>query len=423
MPRSNPAHDVLARVSVAATGASLTGPVDRSVDAHIGPVQLTEYALGSVESFVAAAVDLHRQHPASSVTQADEPYQFALVLRDTWLVGDWGAALELGDVATLVDDEAAVLSVLEEEVASCCTSLRAVCLGVAADSDVGEATLGRTGGEVCERGRELLVKVSRRGDGQLVVAIHAPCRSEVAKDVFGVGEVVLVDLQRSRVGGGLDGRGADALPRWTGGFGPRWTATKDHHVDDDVGARRAGEGALRQSDRADEIGHRSHLSASCGVAGIQGVAGGERDDEPARPGQVQRLDEEVVVQGVASTIVSWVVRCDLGEGHVADHRVERAVLDTQLLERSGVDGGPGSVEMLSDLGGGLIELDTGHARAVRCEADEVARPAAWLQHAHPFPRDSELLGGVPHGLHDRSRRVVGIERRSPGLRPARLSAQ
>ena len=71
----------------------------------------------------------------------------------------------------------------------------------------------------------------------------------------------------------------------------------------------------------------------------------------------------------------------------------------------------------------LIELDTGHARAVRCEADEVARPAAWLQHAHPFPRDSELLGGVPHGLHDRSRRVVGIERRSPGLRPARLSAQ
>jgi hypothetical protein len=93
----------------AATGAGLARPVDRSVDAHVGPVQLPEDVLRGVESFVAAAVDLHLQHPARRVTQADEPTSSA-VLRDAWLVGDRGAALELCDVAALVDDEAAVLA-------------------------------------------------------------------------------------------------------------------------------------------------------------------------------------------------------------------------------------------------------------------------------------------------------------------------
>ncbi len=108
------------------------------------------------------------------------------------------------------------------------------------------------------------------------------------------------------------------------------------------------------------------------------------------------------MQCVASAVVPRVVRGDLGERDVADHHVERAVFDAQLLERGGLDGGPRAVKVLGDFGGGLVQLDAGQHGAAGREADEVARPAAGLQHAHPFAVDSELLGGVPHGLHDRS---------------------
>ncbi|HMQ28203.1 MAG TPA: hypothetical protein PKA98_19595, partial [Acidimicrobiales bacterium] len=136
-----------------------------------------------IEPFVAAAVDLHLQHPASGVTKPDEPDEFGLVFRDARLVGDRGAALELRDVAALVDDEAAVLRVLEVEVASCGTPLRPGRLGAAGGSDVGEAGGLRFGGDGGKCGGGLFVEVSVRGDGQLVVSVHAACGGEVAEDV------------------------------------------------------------------------------------------------------------------------------------------------------------------------------------------------------------------------------------------------
>ena len=101
---------------------------------------------------------------------------------------------------------------------------------------VGETPITGLGDEFLERGRELLVEVAVGGDGQLVVAIHATCRGQFTEDSFGVTEVVLVDLQRRRPVGGLNGCGPDAFPGWSGGFGSRWATAEDHHVDNDVGA-------------------------------------------------------------------------------------------------------------------------------------------------------------------------------------------
>ncbi|MCZ7537355.1 MAG: hypothetical protein M5T61_16575 [Acidimicrobiia bacterium] len=53
------------------------------------------------------------------------------------------------------------------------------------------------------------------------------------------------------------------------------------------------------------------------------------------------------------------MRGDLGERDVADRHVEGAVLDAEVFERSGVDGGAGAVEMAGDLRGGGVQLDPG----------------------------------------------------------------
>jgi hypothetical protein len=92
--------------------------------------------------------------------------------------------------------------------------------------------------------------------------------------------------------------------------------------------------ALGEPDGTDEVGEHRHLPASGRVAGVEGVAGGEGDDEPAGSGEVERLEEEVVVQGVAAPVVVGVVRGDLGERDVADRHVEGAVLGAEVFERS-----------------------------------------------------------------------------------------
>src|SRR5690606_40139925 len=62
-----------------------------------------------------------------------------------------------------------------------------------------------------------------------------------------------------------------------------------------------------------EVRDCGHLPPSGGVACIERVAGGECDHEAARSDEVQALEEEVVVQGVAAPVVDWVVRLDAGE--------------------------------------------------------------------------------------------------------------
>ena len=83
--------------------------------------------------------------------------------------------------------------------------------------------------------------------------------------------------------------------------------------------------AAGQPDRADQVGQGGDLAARGRVAGVHGVAGGEHGDQAAGPDQVQRLDDEVVVDAVAAGVVPPVVQRDLAERHVADRQVEAAV--------------------------------------------------------------------------------------------------
>ena len=277
-------------------------------------------------------------------------------------------------------------------------------------------------------GGELGVEVAVGSDGELVVAVHASCRGQVAEDSVGVGVEVLVDLQRltappvrGRTGWG-EVDGYDVFPRGAGRRTSRQPTAQDQQVDDDIGARASGEGALGEPDGTDEVGEHRHLPASGRVAGVEGVAGGEGDDEPAGSGEVERLEEEVVVQGVAAPVVVGVVRGDLGERDVADRHVEGAVLDAEVFERSGVDGGAGAVEMAGDHRGGGVQLDPGEHSVERSEPQEVPRPTARFEHPDR-PVDTQVTNGGPHGGDDRRRGVVSVEGGATGLAPRLLGAE
>lgn len=373
------------------------------------------------ELVVVTALDLHIEHLAGRVAESDQAGQLSSVLADPWRVRNWRAALESGDLPSLVEDEASVLRVGQVEVAARHTTpgSRRLC---SRRWEERESSASRVGDQRGERDRKLLNEIASRGHRQFVVAVHAAGGGQLTEDSIGMCEVVLIHLQRRATVVHLDRCRTNAFPRGPGGLCPRYAATQHEQVDHHVGARGTGEGSLRETDGSDQIGHRRDLSPGRRVAGVEGVAGGERDNEPAGAGQVQRLDEEVVVQGVAAAVVARVVRSDLGEGQVADHQVEGVVGDPQLLEAGGVDRGSGGVEVFGDLGGRLVEFDAGQPGAIGSEADEVARPATGLEHPH-IALDAERAGRLPHRLHDRGRRVVGVERRAPRLGPALLGPQ
>ena len=206
----------------------------------------------------------------------------------------------------------------------------------------------------------------------------------------------------------------DGRPRRAHRCGVGVAAAQDEDVGDDVGARRGGEGPRREPDGADEVGQGRHLAPGRGVAGVEGVAGGEGGDHAAGPGELQALDEEVVVQPVAGAVAAGVVWDDVGERDVADDEVE-VVVRLVRLEGHCVDDGGVGVEVRGDAGGRRVELDPGHVRAGRSEPDEVAGAASRFEDVAAV----EPEGGdrVPHGRDDAGVGVVGVEGCPPRCLP------
>ena len=183
-------------------------------------------------------------------------------------------------------------------------------------------------------------------------------------------------------------------------------AAEHQQVGDDPGARGALVGVLRQPHRADQVGELRHLAAGGGVDRVEGVAGGQDRDQPAGGGQLQRLEDEVVVDGVAGGVEVLVAQRHLGERDVADDQVERAAGCAGGGEGFGQDLRVG-VEVRGDRGGDRFELDPDQLGAGRGGGEEVARPAAGFEHralGEPEPR---------HRLPDRRDQaqvgVVGVE--------------
>ena len=108
---------------------------------------------------------------------------------------------------------------------------------------------------------------------------------------------------------------------------------QEHDVGDHGGSL-AFEGVGGQADRPEEVGPLGEVLADGGVLLVQREMRGDHGEHAAGLQGVGRLGDEVVVQREALPVV---FQLHVGEGHVADHRVERRqpgvaeILDADVL--------------------------------------------------------------------------------------------
>ena len=95
---------------------------------------------------------------------------------------------------------------------------------------------------------------------------------------------------------------------------------QEHDVGDD-GRAFALEGVGGQADRADEIGLRAEILADGGVLLVEREVRRDQGEDAAGLQGVDGLGEEEIVQ---RQLLAAIVELEVGEGHVADHRVDAA---------------------------------------------------------------------------------------------------
>ena len=270
-----------------------------------------------------------------------------------------------------------------------------------------------------ETGEGIADGPGRVGDhGEIIGAVLAVLDAQAAGDHVGVGGEVLVEVGRP-VGGvhGDDGLKYGAVGGLFGGAAP-----ENENVGDYVGAGRGPEGAGRQADGTDQVGPGGHVRPGGGVGAVEGEPGGHHRHQPSGSDQVERFDDEMVVEAVAMRVVAAVVQGDSTEGDVADHEVLAGVGQVGVGEGLGPDAG-GGVEGLGDGGGGRVEFDADDVHAGRGEADEVAGPATGLEHPGAVGFEAELADGGPQQGDDLGGGVVGVDGGAPCRAPLRFGEQ
>lgn len=190
------------------------------------------------------------------------------------------------------------------------------------------------------------------------------------------------------------------------GLGPR-ALLHHHHVRGDFGVR--GERRARQAHRAQELGPFRKPPAGGAALLVQSALRGDERHHAARPHQVERAGEEVVVDEQPLAPVARVVHLVAPEGDVADRHVERVVRKVGALEPAVADVGAG-VERSGDARGEGVELhadEPASRERFRHAPEERPRAARRLEHA--APREAHGLYRLPYRADDSGRRVEGGE--------------
>ena len=261
--------------------------------------------------------------------------------------------------------------------------------------------------------RDSVVQLAREGgersvgpNEQCLAVVHGVPDRELADDPLRTGGQVGIDPHL----GAVDVDLASQLPVAFGRRCVRLAAAEDQQVGERIGPGGPAVRSGRESNRADEIGELSHLSARGGVGGVECVVAGQQRHQPAGACQGERLDDEVVVQAVSGPVVGGVVQSHVGEGDVPDRQIAVAVRQPRVRERLGADI-RGGVKRSGDRGGRGVEFHTGQLRAVGRDGEEHARAAARLEHAPGA--ETELCDKSPYLAGDCGVGVVRVDRGPP----------
>ena len=309
--RPDPRHDLLARGRVGAPGAAHGEPVQRAVGAQVGVVAAVQLRAQLADPRrVLGGCRLRIEQRPHRVAQAGQRPELA-GLAAGYLVGPFGAVEDPGERPVVQGPDIAVglagpgRGGLRPGSGSGCRG----CPGESALPGVGR---DRVQG-VCQ-GRD---GVAGRADYQVVGAVGAVDGAEFAEHPVGAVEEVFADRDLRAV----KFCQACLLPGRRVGLAAGLSAAKDQQVGHHAGARGPLMGPAGQAHRPDEVGQRGDLPPGGRVARVHGVPGGQRHHQAARAGQVQRLDDEMVMQAVPGRVVPAVVQHGLAERDVADHQV------------------------------------------------------------------------------------------------------
>nr|WP_238993053.1 hypothetical protein [Jiangella aurantiaca] len=244
--------------------------------------------------------------------------------------------------------------------------------------------------------------------------VHTVANAEVPEDPLGV--VIEIGVHPDDLA--VDLAGGDRLPQRRPRWGVDVAAAEHQQVRHHLRTRRAPVRPGRQPDRGDQVSQGVHLPPRGRVLSVQGEMTGQQGDEPARAGEGEGLDDEVVVQRVGAGVVTRVVQADITERDVPDDGVEVPVREAGSGERLRPHLRT-RIQRGRDRGADRVQLHPGHTRRGGSQADEPARAAARLQH---LPAGEPEAGQqVPHRLHVGRIGVVGVDRRAARRRVRRVA--
>ena len=291
---------------------------------------------------LAAAVHLHIQQLAGRVADTDNA----------------GHALGIGfaDVSSLfqrVTLLAVQLAVLDHDTAVFALGRIGLDLG----SDLLLSALHRVvhlALDLAERLFNLLFQISGLcGIGQTVATVHTAGGRSFTQHHFGVlGKVIvglLINAQLLMVViGGFKG--------FTAVFRAGFTLFQHQNISDNLGSGVALKGAVRQTDRAQQVGPLHDVLAHRAVAGVHRITAGDKTHNAAGAHLVQALGKEIVVNGAGNRLgIGLVSNTVVAKRHVADRHIHVIVRDFGRFKALHTHIGVG-VQILCDIAGDAVQL-------------------------------------------------------------------
>ena len=178
------------------------------------------------------------------------------------------------------------------------------------------------------------------------------------------------------------------------------TLAKEQNIGGDFRSRIGLEGGVRQPDRAQQVGMFGQMPADGVGLLVHGVAARDERHHAAGPQFLQRLGEEVIVNGPRELgLHRGVMDGVIAEGHVADNGIEVIVGQGRFLKALCEYRGIG-IELLRDPGRDGIQFHAGPVAALhgfRHEAEEMAHAHGRLQYLRALA-EAQTLQPAPDGL-------------------------
>src|SRR3984885_6396708 len=159
----------------------------------------------------------------------------------------------------------------------------------------------------------------------------------------------------------------------TGGS-PSRSLAEEHDVGDDGGAF-AFESVGRQANRPHEIRLRGEILADSGILLVERVVRRHQGEDAAGPERIDRFGEEEIVQ---REFLAAILELEIGEGNVADRRVDAALGERRIAEGFDSDVMIG-MKGFRNPSGNSVQLDCDEPPSALSSADEIADAAARLQ--------------------------------------------